>query len=163
MLSRAAVAALAIAACGCGANGSPPVQPTPSPQPTPPATAVNLTLVYRGPTARRGDLISQFESCVLAVGTTHTHPSWLNYAALPLTPVPPDRFELTLTAVPVNTMHAFRVNDGNACDQNATGAVTRNVFLNGVELLQNATTPGPEPGFSFQVAPDGRVTQESRD
>ena len=144
-----------LVAGGCGSNNipAPPAQPSAS------ASATSVVLVYRGQTARRGELISQFESCVLAVGATHMHPSWLDYSAITLTPVPPDRFEVLLTGVPVGTMHLFRVNDGNACDQNATGAVTRGVFLNGVELVQNATTPGPEPGFSFRVAADGRVTQ----
>jgi len=155
MHARTALLMMAIAAEGCGANGT----PVPPAQPSPSASTASVALVYRGQTARRGELISQFESCVLAVGATHTHPSWIDYAAIPLTPVPPDRFETVLSGVPVGTTHLFRVNDGNACDQNATGAVTRGVFLNGVELVQNATTPGPEPGFSFRVAADGRVTQ----
>jgi len=155
MHARTALLMMAIAAEGCGANGT----PVPPAQPSPSASTASVALVYRGQTARRGELISQFESCVLAVGATHTHPSWFDYAAIPLTPVPPDRFETVLSGVPVGTTHLFRVNDGNACDQNATGAVTRGVFLNGVELVQNATTPGPEPGFSFRVAADGRVTQ----
>jgi hypothetical protein len=43
-----------------------------------------------------------------------------------------------------------QVNDQNSCDQNPTGAVTRNVFANGVRLAQNATTPGngDEPGYA---------------
>jgi hypothetical protein len=143
------------AAGGCGSKS----MPVPPAQPSSSASAASVALVYRGQTARRGELVSQFESCVLAVGATHTHPSWLDYAAITLTPVPPDRFEIVLTGVPVGTTHLFRVNDSNACDQNATGAVTRGVFLNGVELVQNATTPGPEPGFSFRVAADGRVSQ----
>ena len=143
------------AAGGCGSKS----MPVPPAQPSSSASAASVALVYRGQTARRGELVSQFESCVLAVGATHTHPSWLDYAAITLTPVPPDRFEIVLTGVPVGTTHLFRVNDSNACDQNATGAVTRGVFLNGVELVQNATTPGPEPGFSFRVAADSRVSQ----
>ena len=49
----------------------------------------------------------------------------------------------------------------NACDENPTGAVTRNVFVNNVRLIQNATTPGngDEPGFAFTVAANGTVTQ----
>jgi hypothetical protein len=155
--ARAVLYVLALAAAACGST-SMPVSPAPTPS-TPAATTASVALVYRAPTARRGELISQFESCVLAVGATHTHPSWLDYAAVTLTPVPPDRFEIVLSAVPVGTTHLFRVNDGNACDQNPTGAVARGVFLNGVELTQNATTPGPEQGFSFRVAADGRVTQ----
>lgn len=95
------------------------------------------------------------------MGATHTHPSWRNFAAFPLTPFPPDRYELTFTDVPVTTRVSFRVNDANWCDQNPTGAVLRNVFANDVELVQNILTPGSgqEPGFAFSVTADGRVTQ----
>ncbi len=63
--------------------------------------------------------------------------------------------------VPVDTRVSFRVNDQNACDENPTGAVTRNVFVNEIRLIQNTTTPGngDEPGFAFRVARDGRITQ----
>jgi hypothetical protein len=75
--------------------------------------------------------------------------------------VPPDRYEITFTDVPVNTRVSFRVNDQNSCDENPTGAVTRNVFANDVRLIQNTTTPGngDEPGFAIMVAPNGAVTQ----
>jgi hypothetical protein len=36
-------------------------------------------------------------------------------------------YELTFTDVPLNLRVSFRVNDQNACDENPTGAVTRNV------------------------------------
>ena len=95
------------------------------------------------------------------VGVTHTHPGWRNFAAVPLTPVPPDRYEITFTDVPINARVSFRVNDQNFCDQNPTGAVLRNVFANDVELVQNTTTPGngDEPGFALTVSASGRVTQ----
>ena len=75
------------------------------------------------------------------VGLTHIHPSWRTFATLPLTPVPPDRYEITFTDVPVGMRVTFRINDQNSCDENPTGAVTRNVFANDVRLAQNATTP----------------------
>ena len=55
---------------------------------------------------------------------------------------------------PSTRAYRFRVNDQNACDENPTGAVTRNVFANDVRLIQNTTTPGngDEPGFAFTVA-----------
>jgi hypothetical protein len=61
----------------------------------------------------------------------------------------------------VNTPVSFRVNDQNACDENPTGAVTRNVLVNDLKLIQNATTPGngDEPGFAFTIAPNGTVRQ----
>ena len=65
------------------------------------------------------------------------------------------------TDVPVNTRVSLRVNDQNSCDENPTGAVIRNVFVNNIGLVQNATTPGngDEPGFAFAVAPNGTVSQ----
>lgn len=39
----------------------------------------------------------------------------------------------------VGTTHkaSFQVNDQNFCDENPTGAVTRNIFVNGIRLVQN--------------------------
>jgi hypothetical protein len=39
--------------------------------------------------------------------------------------------------------------------------VTRNVFANDVQLIQNTTTPGngDEPGFAFTVSATGTITQ----
>jgi hypothetical protein len=56
---------------------------------------------------------------------------------------------------------SFRVNDQNSCDENPTGAVTRNVFANDVALVQNTLTPGSgdEPGYAFTVNASGRVSQ----
>ena len=101
------------------------------------------------------------QACVNGVGATHTHPSWRGFAGIPLQPVPPDRYEISFTDVPVNTPVSFRVNDQNACDQNPTGAVTRDVLVNDVRLTQNTTTPGngDEPGFAFSIAPNGAISQ----
>ena len=80
---------------------------------------------------------------------------------MPLQPVPPDRYEITFTDAPVATRVSFRVNDQNSCDENATGAVTRNVFANDVRLIQNTTTPGngDEPGYALTVAANGTISQ----
>jgi hypothetical protein len=53
------------------------------------------------------------------------------------------------------------VNDQNSCDENPTGAVTRNVFVNNIRLIQNTTTPGngDEPGFAFTVTPTDTISQ----
>jgi hypothetical protein len=118
-------------------------------------------MVFRGPTALRSDLPPSAQPCVAGVGVTNTHPSWRNIGTFPLQPVPPDRYEIMFNDVPVDTPVTFRVNDQNYCDQNATGAVLRNVFANDLELVQNTTTPGngDEPGFAFRVSAGGRVTQ----
>jgi hypothetical protein len=120
-----------------------------------------LKIVFRGSTSRRADLPPSAQSCVDGVGVTHTHPGWRNFATVPLTPVPPDRYEITFDDVPVGARVAFRVNDQNFCDLNPTGAVVRNVSANDVELVQNTTTPGngDEPGFSVVLSASGRVTQ----
>jgi hypothetical protein len=68
---------------------------------------------------------------------------------------------MTFDDVPVGTRVTFRVNDQNSCDENPTGAVTRNVFANNVRLVQNTTTPGngDEPGYAMTVAVNGSVSQ----
>jgi hypothetical protein len=98
---------------------------------------------------------------VSGVGATHTHPSWRDFAAIRLQPVPPDRYEITFEDVPVGSRVSFRINDQNSCDENATGAVTRDVFANDVRLVQNTTTPGngDEPGYALTVAASGAISQ----
>ena len=156
MSARALAVVLSFAMLGCGESDE-PMAPT---SPTGSMTAT-VRLVFMGSTTRRTDLRASAEACANAVGATHTHPSWRSFAGIPLQAVPPDRYEITFTDVPVNTRVSFRVNDQNACDENPTGAVTRNVFVNDIRLIQNATTPGTgdEPGFAFTVAPNGTVSQ----
>ena len=145
-------AAVSLATSGCDeANG-------PSPSPTQPGS---VRIVLAAATTRRSDLPPSAQSCGSAVGATHVHPSWRNFAAIPLQPIPPDRYEIAFTDVPINMRVSFRINDQNACDENPTGAVTRNVSVNDVPLVQNATTPGngDEPGFAFTMAPNGTISQ----
>jgi hypothetical protein len=125
------------------------------------ATTAVVRIVFRGSTVRRGDLPPSAQACVDAVGATHTHPSWRNFSVIPLQSVPPDRYEISFDDVPVGVRVSFRINDQNFCDQNPTGAVTRDVSVNGVNLIQNTVTPGQgdEPGYAFSVAADGRVSQ----
>ena len=143
---------LSLAMLGC--EDSSPTTPSGS-------TVATVRLVFMGATARRTNLPASAQACVNGVGATHTHPSWHSFAAIPLQAVPPDRYEITFTDVPVNTRVSLRVNDQNACDENPTGAVIRNVFVNSIPLIQNATTPGngDEPGFAFTVAPNGTISQ----
>jgi hypothetical protein len=152
LITLGLVASAALSA-GCRDPASVPATPT--------AALATVRLVFRGPTTRRTDLPASAEACVNGVGMTHTHPSWRSFAGVPLTPRPPDGYEITLTDVPVGQEVSLRVNDQNWCDQNPTGAVLRNVFANDVELAQNALTPGNglEPGFAFRVDATGRVRQ----
>ncbi|MGH9203768.1 MAG: hypothetical protein ACRD2A_21280, partial [Vicinamibacterales bacterium] len=129
---------------------------------TPPgSTTAIIRIVFMGATARRSDRPASAQACVSGVGATHTHPSWRNFAGILLQPVPPDRYEITFNDVPVGTRVSFRVNDQNACDENPTGAVTRNVFANDIRLIQNTTTPGngDEPGYALTVAATGTISQ----
>jgi hypothetical protein len=145
----AAIASLTLLACD-----EPPATPTQS-------TVPAVRIIFLGSTTRRSDLPASAQACVAGVGATHIHPSWRNFAGIPLQPVPPDRYEITFNDVPVGTRVSFRVNDQNSCDENSTGAVTRNVFANDVRLVQNTTTPGngDEPGYAMVVATNGTVSQ----
>jgi hypothetical protein len=147
----AIAAAIFCAALGCDDSSGPS-------SPGPPGS---VRVVFQGATARRTDLPASAQACVNGVGPTHIHPSWRNFAGIPLMPVPPDRYEISFTDVPFNTRVTFRINDQNSCDENPTGAVTRNVLVNDVRLVQNATTPGngDEPGYAMMVSPDGTITQ----
>ena len=146
----AAVGSLALL-CSCDEK---PAAPTPS-------TVATVRIVFLGSTARRSDLPASAQACVAGVGATHIHPSWRSFAGIPLQPVPPDRYDITFNDVPIGARVSFRVNDQNSCDENPTGAVTRNVFANDVRLTQNTTTPGngDEPGYALTVAANGTVTQ----
>ena len=125
------------------------------------ATTGTIRLVFLGATARRTDLPPSAQACVNGVGATHTHPSWRNFNGIPLQPVPPNRYEITLTDVPLTTRVSFRVNDQNWCDRNPTGAVLQDVLVNDVRLVQNTTTPGngEEPGVAFTLSSNGSISQ----
>ena len=156
MHARAFVVALSLATLGCDEPDGPSPPTTPSG-----STTATVRIVFMGATARRTDLPASAQACVNGVGATHTHPSWRSFATVPMQPVPPDRYEISFNDVPVDARVSFRVNDQNSCDENPTGAVTRNVLANGVPLIQNATTPGngDEPGYAFSVAPSGAISQ----
>jgi hypothetical protein len=142
-----AVAGLMLAAC------DDPVSPQ--------STGPTVRIVFLGSTSRRSDLPASAQACVGGVGATHIHPSWQNFAVIPLQPVPPGRYEITFNDVPIDTRVSFRINDQNACDENPTGAVTRNVFANDVRLVQNTLTPGngDEPGYALTVRSNGTISQ----
>ena len=155
MTARAAVLALVLATVACEDAKTPTA-------PVPPGSALaTVRIVFLGTTARRADLPASAQACLSGVGATHTHPSWRGFAGIPLQAVPPDRYEISFTDVPVGTRVSFRVNDQNACDENPTGAVTRNVLVNDIRLMQNTTTPGngDEPGFAFSMSSNGTITQ----
>jgi hypothetical protein len=143
---------LTLAGVGCDETSEPS---------SPSGSMSTVRIVFQGPTTRRSDLPSSAQACANGVGATHVHPSWRDFASIPLQPVPPDRYEITFADVPVNRRVSFRVNDQNSCDENPTGAVTRNVFVNDLRLVQNATTPGngDEPGYAFAISSNGTISQ----
>lgn len=147
----AVAAGLTLASVGCDESVSP----------NQPGSVTTVRIVFLGSTTRRSDLPASAQACVNGVGATHIHTSWQNFAATALQPVPPDRYQITLSDVPLNTRVSFRVNDQNSCDENPTGAVTRNIFANDFRLIQNTTTPGngDEPGYAFTIGPTGAITQ----
>lgn len=142
----------------CGTDSSRPDSPV-----APGATTATVTFVYRASTVPRTDLPAALASCVSLVGRTHIHPSWRSFGRIDMTPIGSDRWEISFSDVPVGARQAIRVSDGNACDENPTGAATRNVFANGIVLSEIVPTPGSgtEPGLAFTVAADGRVVQET--
>ena len=128
---------------------------------TAPSSGLTTVVIsYRASTTPRTDLPASTQECRTGVGPTHVHPSWRGFAALPLTAVGADRWQLTFSDAPVGPRLSLRISDGNVCDENPTGAATRNVFANDVLLTEIVTTPGsgPEPGFAFSVDASGRVT-----
>jgi hypothetical protein len=151
--TRLMIAAIASVTLLCSCDDK-PVAPTQS-------TVATVRIAFLGSTTRRSDLPASAQGCVAAVGATHVHPSWRSFAGIPLQPVPPDRYEITFNDVPIGTRVSFRINDQNSCDENPTGAVTRNVFANDVRLVQNTTTPGSgdEPGYALTIAANGTVSQ----
>ena len=155
MNPRAAALALASLTLSCNESRA-PTSPGPSA-----STLATVRIVFIGATVRRADLPASAQACLSGVGATHTHPSWRDFAGIPLQAVPPDRYEISFTDVPIGIRVSFRVNDQNACDENPTGAVTRNVLVNDIRLVQNTTTPGngDEPGFAFTIASTGTITQ----
>jgi len=149
--ASAAVLAVGTAACGSDAR---PASPTSS------AVTATVRFVYRAATTPRTDLPPSARDCVLGVGRTHIHPSWRGFDRIDMSPIGADRWEIAFSDVPVNVRQSIRVSDGNACDENATGAATRNVFANDVLLVEIVPTPGSgiEPGLAFTVSANGRVT-----
>ena len=105
--------AAAVGLCGLACDDS--SRPASPPGPTGPSTPT-VRIVFMGATARRTDLPPSAQACLSGVGATHIHPSWRNFAGIPLQPLPSDRYEITFNDVPVGTRVSFRVNDQNACD-----------------------------------------------
>jgi hypothetical protein len=144
-LPLTALAAALAAACGDG-DGAPRQQAA-------------VTIRYEAAVAVDPDVAAAAPACVSGVGQTHVHPSWRGFERVDLT-ADAAGWSVTFADVPVGSRERIRVNDPNACTENPTGAVTRNVLANGVPLTDVVDTPGSgtEPGLALTVAEDGGVT-----
>jgi hypothetical protein len=129
------------------------------PDPIGPETTA-VIIAYVAPTMTDPDIAADFPVCVNGVGRTHVRPSWRSFQRFDLAPATDVRWQIVLSDVPVGQQVIIRVNDPNACDTDANGATTENVFANGVELTRVVDTPGngTEPGLAFTVSGDGEVT-----
>jgi hypothetical protein len=74
-----------VIAVGCDENSGP----------SSPSTTATVRIVFMGSTARRTNLPPFADAWVTGVGMTHIHPSWQGFAATPLQPVPPERYEIS--------------------------------------------------------------------
>jgi len=146
-------ACLVAAAIACGSGEDEPAAAGP------PRSQATVTFVYVARTSIDPAVAEQFAACVAGAGQTHTHPSWLGFNRIDMTNAG-DRWTITFSEVPVGNRERIRVNDPNVCAENPTGAVTRNVFANGVRLTDVVDTPGSgiEPGLAFAVGEDGTVS-----
>jgi hypothetical protein len=135
-----------VTACGSGGTDVP--------------TLATVVFTYDAPTAADPAAAQQAPSCVAGVGPTHLHASWQMYMMVPMVANGPNQWVLAYADVPVGVQVFFRINDGNVCPQNPTGAVTVNIRANGVLLTDLVQTPGmgPEPGLAFRVDANGVVT-----
>ena len=115
---------------------------------------------YAAPTATDPAVTAAFPQCVQGVNVTHLHPGWRAFQAFALTAIGADRWEITLSDVPVGSEQRIRISDPNTCALNPTGASTEGVSANGTLLSRVVDTPGTgiEPGLAFEVAADGSVT-----
>lgn len=119
----------------------------------------SVVIAYEASTVIDPQVAAGFPACVEGVRRTHLHPGWRGFAGVDMSDEG-GRWTATFADVPVGSRQRFRINDPNVCDEHPTGAVTRDVFANGVLLTEIVDTPGSgvEPGFSFAVAEDGAVT-----
>ncbi len=119
-----------------------------------------VEFVYQASTSIDPDVAAAQAACVIGVGQTHIHPSWLNFSRIDMTAVGVERWEITFENVPIDVLQSIRVSDPNICADNPTGAATQNVSANAVLLTNVVDTPGSgvEPGLSFTVDANRQVT-----
>ncbi len=143
------VALVWVLAGGCRGTDT-PAGPTP--------TIDTVRFVLRAPTARRPDLTLTQLQCADNTGATHLHASWRQFTDVPMEPVGADRYQVTMSDVPVGQVVQITVWDQNSCADDAIGYVRQGVSANDVDLRLIPTAGNGEPGFSLTVDGRGRVT-----
>lgn len=144
---------LLAAAAGCGnSDDGPGGNPVPQ--------TATVQFIYVAATSLDPLVASNFPQCVNGVGRTHLHAGWRQFAAQNMVAAGNDQWQLTYNDVPINRDVSFRINDPNGCDTDPNGAVTADIFANGVRLTRIVGTPGngTEPGLTFRVSAAGVVT-----
>jgi hypothetical protein len=154
----AAAVLLAAASAACSSGSSPSSPPAPT---APPTSTATVRIVYFASTTIRSDLPADAATCARAEAPTHLHVGWRNYQTVIMTAVGSDRWEAAFTDVPVDTRQLIALSDPNACVENPTGSVTRDVVANDVRLTDVQIIPNIQPaapGLAFTVSPAGQVT-----
>jgi hypothetical protein len=148
-LQRMVLGVVSALAVGCGGDAA-PTGPTP--------TIDTVRFVLRASTARRSDLTPSQIQCADSTGATHLHASWRQFLDTPMDPVGNDRYQVTMTDVPVGQVVQITVWDQNSCAGESIGYVRTGVSANDVDLRPIAAAGNAEPGFAFTVDGRGRVT-----
>lgn len=148
-LQRVILGVVCVVSVGCGGDAA-PTGPTP--------TVDTVRFVLRASTTRRADLTSSQVQCAENTGATHLHASWRQFLDTHMDPVGADRYQVTMTDVPVGQVVQITVWDQNSCAGEAIGYVRTGVSANDVDLRPIAAAGNAEPGFAFSVDGRGRVT-----
>lgn len=152
-VSAAALCAVIVSACGDGPSTS-------NRREEEGGSLATVVFSYRASTVTDPAVVAAHRACGDHVGPTHIHLGWISFFRNNLAAVGPQEWRYTADNVPSGGEQQIRVNDPNACTGDPNGAVTVNVYANGVLLTKGVATPGNglEPGLAFRVAPDGTVT-----
>lgn len=127
----------------------------------PPPTMGSVTFEYHAATETDPSIRDRFPDCWTAASVTHMHPSWREFRDLRLQAEGAELWTVTADDVPVGSEQQIYLTDRNACSAtNPVGAVTSDVFANGVELVRviDVTAHGDvRPGLAFTLLSDGTV------
>lgn len=132
-----------------------------SPTEPPPTELGSVTFEYHAATETDPSIRDRFPDCWTAASVTHMHPSWREFRDLRLQAEGAELWTVTADDVPVGSEQQIYLTDRNACSAtNPVGAVTSDIFANGVELVRvvDVTAHGDvRPGLAFTLLSDGTV------